>query len=106
MKTIIVLLLLSIQVFATTESVQGSGYSSGFCRGDGFGQFCLNQLQDRAKQDATRDADLQCRIRQGTLLSYSGYCSQYCNPGFLPPNQDTYVNCHANCRFDCDIRKP
>ena len=105
MKTILFFILFSFQVFAAIESVQGTGRSSGFCRDDGFATFCMNQLEDRAKQDAARDADLQCRIRQGTLLQYTASCYAICNPRFLPPNQNTYVSCSANCRYNCDIRK-
>lgn len=108
MKTILVLILFSLQVFATTttESVRGSGYSSGFCRGDGFATYCMNQLVDRAQEDATRNAEMQCRMKQGTLLTYTRSCYQNCSPSFLQPDQNTYVNCNADCRFDCNIQKP
>ncbi len=106
MKQILVILLFSFQAFAATESVHSSGYASGFCQGGGFGSMCMSQLQDLAKQDAARDADLQCRIKNGKLISYSGYCNVHCSPPYLNGEQNTYVSCNSSCRFDCDIKKP
>ena len=103
MKTILILVLLSFQVFAANESVRGSGYATGFCRGDGFGNYCMNQLVDRAQDDATRNADMQCRMKQGTLLSYTRSCYTNCSPPYLQPNQDTYVNCNSDCRYECQL---
>lgn len=106
MKKFFIFVLFSLQALALTESVQGSGYTSGYCRGDGFSTLCMNQLKDRANSDAARDADIQCRARQGQLLVYTASCFTNCNPPYIPNNQDTYVSCNARCRFDCDIRRP
>ena len=106
MKTLLIILLFSLQALAITESVSGTGSYGGFCRGDGFANICLSQMEDRANHEATRNADLQCRIKNGTLITYSRYCSTFCNPSFIPVNQDVYVNCNANCRFECEILKP
>ena len=106
MKNILLVLLFSIQAFAVTESIQGYGTSNGFCRGDGFAYMCINQLENQAKQYATRDAESQCRSRQGNLITYSGYCFNTCNPASIPPNFDAYVSCTSRCRFDCEMNRP
>lgn len=106
MKTNILSLLFSLQVFALTETVTGSGNYGGVCLGDSFSRMCVDRIKDRAEDEAQRDADFQCRMRNGHLQSY-GSCNTYCNPFFIPEDfLSHYVNCRSDCRFNCEIRDP
>ena len=111
MKTLLVTLFLFLQFssisFAANriESVEGTGYGSGMCQGGAFASFCVRNLEDQAERDAERNADLNCRLKQGNLQYYSGYCSKWCNPSFIPEGNNTYVSCSARCRYSCEIRQ-
>lgn len=102
-------IFLTLPTFATSiaavQSVQGTGNAGGFCSGDNFPSFCIRQVEDRARTESTRDADRQCRYKQGTLRAYSGSCYNSCNPSYISGgNQSVYVSCSSRCRFECDIR--
>ncbi len=87
-----------------TEYLYGTGYGSGFCRGDNFADFCVRQIKDRTESDAKRDVEYQCRAKQGQL-SFYGTCNTFCSPTFLTPGRDEFVNCNARCSYTCEIRE-
>lgn len=85
-----------------TEYLYGRGYSSGFCQGDSFADFCYRQIKVRAEIDAKRDVEYQCRSKQGQLSTY-GNCNTLCNPYFPLPGRDEFVTCNARCTYNCEI---
>ena len=82
--------------------VRGYGYSSGFCQAGG-AQFCIRELERRAQDDAFRDADWNCRLKDGNLQGSSFSCYANCNPSYIPPNQQAWVNCRSDCDLPCYI---
>jgi hypothetical protein len=105
MKTIIFILFLSLSVWAAhSEYVWGSGYANGMCHGDAFATMCISQLKTQAESDAARDGQMQCSLKQGVLASYTASCMTNCNPTFISPNQNAFVNCNSRCQYRCDIQ--
>lgn len=85
-------------------TIYSRGQASGLCDGGPSSWFCYDQIERRSEQDAERDADFQCRMKQGRLEMFSAYCSQYCSPFSIPNNAPSqFVNCYANCTSTCLI---
>lgn len=95
-------MLLGLSAFAKTTYTQGSGWASGYCRGNDY--FCARNLQDRSERDGKNDAEFQCRVHQGNPLSFSGRCNTYCSPNYIPPDQNAYVQCRSTCTVQCEVR--
>ncbi|KYG61113.1 hypothetical protein [Bdellovibrio bacteriovorus] len=111
MKTSLFIGVLLLQLFAFTAeatrriTVTGRGSENSFCNANS-GSFCLSNAKNRAEQDAERDARWTCEMsHRGRALSYTAFCSTYCNPNYLPPRHDgTWVNCRSDCRMDCEVQ--
>ena len=85
-------------------TIYSNGYATDMCDGGPSSYFCYDRLKRRAGDDAARDADIQCRIRNGRIEAFSGYCSNFCNPFSLPNNAPMqFVRCNANCTSTCVI---
>ncbi len=82
--------------------VDGSGYSSGFCRSNDY--FCPKDLHDRSESDGKYQAQTRCYLNHGTPLQYTATCNTYCSPAYIPPNSNTYVTCNSNCRMQCEVK--
>lgn len=101
--SLLAVLFIALQSQAAFQFVYGTGYSSGFCNGDAFSSWCIRDIQTRAENDANRDADLSCRMKEGYLQQFSRTCSTFCSPSFIPQGQSSYVSCHARCTYHCEI---
>lgn len=96
------LLLASISAFAAQEiSVYGRGTAQSYCRANDM--FCPRNLKDQAERQANQNAQWDCMNRRGQPLTYTQWCSSTCNPGYIPPNQDAFVYCQAECRMTCSL---
>lgn len=83
-----------------SEIVYGYGRSTGFCNANDY--FCVQTIKRYAEQDAERDGAMNCRIRGGTLDSWSGSCRDFCTPFNVPP-QGGWVSCDMNCTYRCQV---
>ena len=101
--SIFAVLFIALQSQAAIQYVYGSGYSSGYCNGEGFSGWCVRDVQARAENDANRDADLSCRMKEGHLQYFSRMCNTFCSPSFIPNGQSAYVSCNARCTYNCEI---
>lgn len=86
----------------STTYETGNGYASGFCSGN-MSYFCMNNLKERARYDATRSAAWSCQGKQGRPDPYAT-CNDFCTPFSIPPDApQTYVNCNATCTIRCTV---
>ncbi len=91
-------------LMSSTTMEYGRGQSSSFCDGDGMSYFCIDSIKRRAQDDAVRDAEFSCRMRQGTSRSYSRSCSDNCFPYSIPPgSRSQMVSCSSSCTVTCEI---
>ena len=89
---------------STITYITGYGSDSGFCDGNSGSYFCVDQIKRRAQQDATRDAEWTCQMRQGTAEYFSAMCSDSWSPNYIPPDSgQQYVSCRSNCSIRCII---
>jgi hypothetical protein len=110
MKTLVVLVLVSLSAFvqARSVSVTGNGYATGFCDGSAANFFCFDNLKNQARRDAVSRAELDCRIRGGQAQPvYVMNCGfEYCNPSYIPANGPSQmVTCRTDCSVTCDIKE-
>lgn len=107
MKSLLLIVIFSIlatvlPVLAAQDViyVRGYGSSNGFCQA-GIAQYCINDLERRAQEDAFRDADWNCRLKDGVLNGSSFACFVNCNPSYIPPQQQAWVSCRSDCDLPC-----
>lgn len=82
--------------------VYGRDSYQSYCTNNDY--FCPQNVKDRAQQGASRNAQWDCQSRRGQPLTYTSYCSSYCNPAYIPPNTSTWVSCQAECRMTCTLK--
>jgi hypothetical protein len=103
MASLLISLAMATVSFAASDStmpIYGSGTATGFCSGT-MGQFCLDQIHDRAEQQAQEQASFSCQSEQGTVGPLN--CFTSCNPPFLTPeNVNQFVSCNSNCNGTCE----
>ncbi len=93
-----------VDLLRTVATETGRGTANGFCDGARGSYFCTDRLKSRAEDQATRDAELTCRVRGGQSLYGRASCSGYCSPFNVPPNSPPQMfHCHATCMISCEV---
>lgn len=91
----------------TSEYLYTSGQYTGFCDGGGMSWFCIDQLKQKANEDAVRQAEFRCSMNHGKLDRFSASCNGYCNPFSIPQGQHSqFVSCNSNCSTRCELNNP
>jgi hypothetical protein len=81
----------------------GSGQASSYCDGNS-GWYCLDQVKQRARQEAVRNAEWSCSAKRGQADALLPNCNDFCTPYSLPPSSPSQVvSCSSNCTIRCTI---
>jgi len=87
------------------ETIYRTGYGSGMCDGN-LGFMCIDRIKQNSQSDAARSADIDCRVRNGQLDTWSRSCASNCMPSNLPYNAPAQtVSCSSSCNFTCVIER-
>ncbi len=84
------------------DLVYARGSASNYCQGGIGSSFCIDRIEERAEEDAKRQMELECRMKQGQL-EYFISCSGYCSPFSIADGKNEYVSCSTNCQGRCEI---
>lgn len=81
----------------------GYGIASGWCDARS-SWFCVDDVKRRARDQAARDGQWRCEMRQGRADTFMPSCQDNCTPFLIPDDgRQHLVNCSTNCSVRCEI---